>query len=710
MPITPPNIGVHPPAGAPPSGQNGNWSAPAAGDAGRWADKDGYPGGKEAPMRRRERRSIVRYLAARVAFFLALVASSMVRAEQVTFDFVGYPQAWVVPDNVTSITIDARGAQGGDNPYEPPPEGGKGGRVQTTLAVTPGEILVIYVGGRGGDLSSPNTAGPGGFNSGGAGGIDNVDSNGPAGGGGGASDVRQGGDGLADRAVVAGGGGGAECCSGAIGGDGGGTTGMSGGTGGGSAPGRGGTQSEGGAGGGGCDGSGISGGLGQGGLGGNGNRAGGGGGGGYYGGGGGGGCGSGSGGGGGSSYSAGINTIHTQGYQTGDGQIVIVWAQPCIQVPARIDVDHWWPGDGTAVDLTGFYDGTMMNGATFAPGLSGQAFLFDGANDFVQVSDGDLWAFGTADFTIDLWVNFNYIDPSSTIYQGDSILVGHDEGPNIVSKWSFIFGGNTLTFHVTNPSSLDSVFLAQAPFSPLLHEWHHLAVTRSGNVFTIYIDGVAAAQEVSSVVIPNPNAPLTIGQAEGLYLDGLLDEVEVYTQRALTPCEIWEIFAAGFAGRCKGDADGDGISDPVDNCPALSNEVQADTDDDGAGDACDCAPSDPSATFTPTEIESLVFAADRVTLAWCSSSASSGSGTVYDVMCGDLQDVWFFGTGADDRCIADNSPNTQLADCSPEPDAGRGWFFLVRGENACGKGRWETASDGSDRMTTVCEDGPFGCP
>src|SRR5439155_9862323 len=106
--------------------------------------------------------------------------------------------------------------------------GGKGGRVQTTLAVTPGETLVIYVGGRGGHLTGPNTAGPGRFNGGGAGGIDNVDFNGPAAGGGGASDVRQGGDDLGHRVVAAGAGGGAECCEDANGGDGGGTTGMAG--------------------------------------------------------------------------------------------------------------------------------------------------------------------------------------------------------------------------------------------------------------------------------------------------------------------------------------------------------------------------------------------------------------------------------------------------------------------------------------------------
>ena len=102
------------------------------------------------------------------------------------FDFTGGPQTYVVPSSVSSIYVDARGGEGGGNGTN---LGGKGGRVQTTLAVTPGEVLTIYVGGHGGSLCSPNTGGLAGFNGGGAGGIDLCDFNGPAPGGGGASDI-----------------------------------------------------------------------------------------------------------------------------------------------------------------------------------------------------------------------------------------------------------------------------------------------------------------------------------------------------------------------------------------------------------------------------------------------------------------------------------------------------------------------------------------
>jgi hypothetical protein len=105
---------------------------------------------------------------------------------------------WVVPTGISSISVDLRGAKGGNATYGASTGiGGSGGRVTATLTVTPGATLRIYVGGQGGD----NTVG--GYNGGGT-------ANGVTygGSGGGASDIRVSPYALADRVVVAGGGGG----------------------------------------------------------------------------------------------------------------------------------------------------------------------------------------------------------------------------------------------------------------------------------------------------------------------------------------------------------------------------------------------------------------------------------------------------------------------------------------------------------------------
>jgi hypothetical protein len=113
-----------------------------------------------------------------------------------TFNYTGGAQDFTVPAGVTHISVVARGAHGGGSPKV------HGGRVHAVIPVTPGEKLVVYVGG---DASEST----GGFNGGGSGGYsDSGYGYNPGYGGGGASDVREGGDGLANRILVAGGGGG----------------------------------------------------------------------------------------------------------------------------------------------------------------------------------------------------------------------------------------------------------------------------------------------------------------------------------------------------------------------------------------------------------------------------------------------------------------------------------------------------------------------
>jgi hypothetical protein len=43
----------------------------------------------------------------------------------------------------------------------------------------------------------------------------------------------------------------------------------------------------------------------------------------------------------------------------------------------------WWPAEGSADDTLGKNNGVLVNGASFATGLLGHAFNFDGINDYV---------------------------------------------------------------------------------------------------------------------------------------------------------------------------------------------------------------------------------------------------------------------------------------------------------------------------------------
>jgi hypothetical protein len=272
----------------------------------------------------------------KLIFSILLLSTFSTQAQQsVTFNYTGALQTWTVPACVYSIQVDIRGAKGGGvlgTPFVGSGQGGNGARVQhPSIAVTPGQVLEIRVGG------CP-TGPAGGWNGGGIGHASPNPQN-QSKGGGGASDIRVSPFALNNRIVVAGGGGGRAGGSGqsnyqATGGQGGCATGQTGtgspftGTGGG-----GGTQVSGGNGGPPWGGGqpGTAGTIGNGGNGGFYTSAsGGGGGGGYFGGGGGGadncctGANGGGGGGAGSSFYPAGGTC-TQGFQTGNGQVVITY-------------------------------------------------------------------------------------------------------------------------------------------------------------------------------------------------------------------------------------------------------------------------------------------------------------------------------------------------------------------------------------------------
>lgn len=142
-----------------------------------------------------EIKTISVYIQPFIFLLTTILVSLHALAQPVTFNFTGNVQSWTVPPCVTSITITAAGAKGGGGAA-----GGNGAIVTGTLAVTPGQVLQIRVGGTG---SCTGTC-AGGYNGGGNGDPGSWNSCG----GGGASDVRIAPYGIANRIIVGSGGGG----------------------------------------------------------------------------------------------------------------------------------------------------------------------------------------------------------------------------------------------------------------------------------------------------------------------------------------------------------------------------------------------------------------------------------------------------------------------------------------------------------------------
>jgi hypothetical protein len=113
-------------------------------------------------------------------------------------------------------------------------------------------------------------------------------------------------------------------------------------------------------------------------------------------------------------------------------------------------------------------------------------------------------------------------------------------------------------------------------------------------------------------------------------------------------------------------------------------------------DACSAGICSGSAITAPPETQDVAVAADKSTYSWSAAAFA----TQYDVVRGDVAAFPVGPGGADEFCF-DNLVGTTLNDATV-PAPGTGFWYLSRGENACGVGSFGTDSSGSQRNTTTC--------
>src|SRR5258708_18649374 len=77
---------------------------------------------------------------------------------------------------------------------------------------------------------------------------------------------------------------------------------------------------------------------------------------------------------------------------------------PCATPPSGLI--SWWRGESNALDEIGGNNGMLINGTMFTAGKVGQAFSFDGVDDYVQATTTGFPA-GNSNRTIEFWVRIN---------------------------------------------------------------------------------------------------------------------------------------------------------------------------------------------------------------------------------------------------------------------------------------------------------------
>jgi len=211
-----------------------------------------------------------------------------------------------------------------------------------------------------------------------------------------------------------------------------------------------------------------------------------------------------------------------------------VAAQTCISPPS--DLVSWWPGDDNANDIQDGNGGTLVNGTTFAAGQVGQAFSFDGVNDYVDVGN-DVSLDLTEEITADVWIKFMGSVNSQRIL-----------GTYAVNDWN-LETSPTSKFCFNSFGFVENRFCGSTTL--VVDRLYHLATTYNkvkGEV-KVYVDGILDGSFSTTVTyISSPTNFRISDDAAGV--SGLIDEVQIFN-RALVDSEIQAIFNAGSAGKCK---------------------------------------------------------------------------------------------------------------------------------------------------------------
>ncbi|MFC1697248.1 LamG-like jellyroll fold domain-containing protein [Nanoarchaeota archaeon] len=243
----------------------------------------------------------------------------------------------------------------------------------------------------------------------------------------------------------------------------------------------------------------------------------------------------------------------------------------------------YWPGEGNAVDSALSNHGELKQGTWFNTGMAGQAFEFDGADDYVIIPDDD---------SLDLHDRYSF---EYWIYkhnqEGGGILNKADLGVS-TSYGSYelqIYRSYNMGFGIGRTSMGSSAYAIDTP-----DNWHHVVFTYDNGPYKIYLNGqLLRGGNSGYLVIDNPNTyTLLIGRlGKNFNWNGMLDEIAIYN-RALTAAEVTDHYQKGLNGQnlcdeSDSDVDNDGIVNSNDNCPLISNSGQEDTDNDGIGNVCD---------------------------------------------------------------------------------------------------------------------------
>lgn len=167
---------------------------------------------------------------------------------------------------------------------------------------------------------------------------------------------------------------------------------------------------------------------------------------------------------------------------------------------------------------SGIGSGTTSSNAKFGT----SSYQQGNGDGFSKFPDGAEWPQGSAQFTVETFVNFTTIGTNCHIIgKWDTSSQG---------SWALsVFGGGLTLFRTANGSTQSNV---TGTWSPSTGVWYHIAADFDGTKTRVYVDGVMKGSSLTAVSLFDSTAPFSIGSiltGGGANTDfrGYIDETRV---------------------------------------------------------------------------------------------------------------------------------------------------------------------------------------
>ena len=147
----------------------------------------------------------------------------------------------------------------------------------------------------------------------------------------------------------------------------------------------------------------------------------------------------------------------------------------------------------------------------------GGSFYFDGTGDYLTVTNSSDFDFGSGNYTLEVWAY-----PTDVSTTRNILSRSYDGGTGNYS--GFIL--STANFLETTSQSSWDITISK---TLIANTWQHLAVVRSGNTWTYYVNGVSSGTATVSGSVPTGPGDVQIGRRSGQgEFQGYISDVRFY--------------------------------------------------------------------------------------------------------------------------------------------------------------------------------------